>query len=87
MFDNPYLTEIVLETAVVLNQKNPFLRFTRKWFGRYPTAAQRESTHNFGIIYYSFLYILKVFVGPTSILWGNWYPLFGTSDEFQSDGE
>ena len=23
----------------------------------------------------------KVFVGPRSILWGHWYPLFGTSDD------
>ena len=32
----------------------------------------------------------KVFVGPWSILWGHWYPLFRTSDDsahgFQSQG-
>ena len=36
------------------------------------------------------LLFFKVFVGPRSILWGNWYPLFRSSDdsdhEFQSQG-
>ena len=33
-------------------------------------------------------FFYRVFVGPSSILWGHWYPLFRTSDdpshEFQS---
>ena len=36
-------------------------------------------------------FFFKVFVGPTSILWHHWYPLFWTSDdsahEFQRQGE
>ena len=36
------------------------------------------------------VHFLKVFVGPRSILWGHWYPLFRTSDDsahgFQSQG-